>query len=116
MNKVFTSLLFAACCFANGIQAIEPGLSQEFFGEEEVVFIQKIYIHPSEIYFSNNKIFVQTKKGVLEIPSIQSDFKGIYYRAVHPQNWVCKKCGEYNINTYYCENCEKSPSDKQEIN
>jgi hypothetical protein len=82
---------------------------------------QKIYVEPSQIYFSNNQIFVQSTKGMIQIKGIKSDDVGIYYQAAHPQSWYCnniingKVCGHYNTYSYFCENCGKEPLKKKPI-
>jgi hypothetical protein len=113
MNRIISFLLFITCSFSGtAVQAREQVItpSQQFGAENGVT--QKIYVQPAEIYLKDNKIFVQTMKGFVEVPSIQSDYKGIYYQTAHPNSWVCPHCNEYNVNTYYCEQCGRAPEGK----
>lgn len=123
MRQLFTVLLstFAFLPFTNtygeNLSLIPAQLLEEQPSAETIV--QKVYVHPSQIYFSDNQIFVQTPKGLMPVHSLKTDAKGIHYRTAHPQSWYCqyvdkqtgKKCGYYNTFTYYCEECGHSPDD-----
>src|SRR5215211_4170970 len=76
--------------------------------DRESVF-EKIYVSPPQIYFSDNRIFIQViDQGLIEVVSLHTDPYGIYYESAHPQSWTCE-CGYDNTNTYYCDNCGKAP-------
>lgn len=120
---LLTSLLatFACLSFTNsyGEESLNLTASQILPEQPAVeMAVQKIYVQPSEIYFSNNQIFVQTPKGLVPVHSLKTDAKGIHYKTVHPKSWYCEyefddgtTCGNYNTYTYYCEECGHSPDD-----
>ncbi len=76
--------------------------------------VQKIYVQPSDIYFSDNQIFVQTPKGLIQVHSLKTDSHGIYYKTARPYSWDCPRCGEYNAYDYYCEHCNYPGPDIRE--
>ncbi len=122
MRQLFTVLLstFACVSFATS-DGKELDLAPAQIIEEQPsveTIIQKVYVHPSQIYFSDNQIFVQTPKGLMPVQSLKADAKGIHYRTAHPQSWYCQYefedgtiCGCYNTFTYFCEDCGHSPDD-----
>jgi hypothetical protein len=93
--------------------------SQQLSNNQQIEYVfHKVYVQPSQIYFSENQMFVQSLEGLIPINSLKTDCNGIHYEIVHPYSWVCKsvdsrgkKCGHYNSNTYYCEHCGRSPDD-----
>ncbi len=124
--SLLTSLLATFACLAFTScygQEIANLTAAQILPEQPTVerISQKIYVQPSDIYFSNNQIFVQTPKGLMPVDALKTDAKGIHYKTAHPQSWFCeyvdkrtgKKCGHYNTYTYFCEECGHSPNDWQ---
>lgn len=117
---LLTSLLatFACLSFTNSYGQENLNLTASQILPEQAaieMIVQKIYVQPSDIYFSDNQIFVQTPKGLIPVNSLKTDAKGIHYKTAHPQSWVCtrkekgKVCNTYNAYDYYCEKCHYSP-------
>lgn len=119
-HRIFVLLFTFICSYMTYGQAQGCNInSAQYLVENQQVIslMQKIYIEPSEIFFVNSQIFVETPKGLMQILELSSDEIGIYYKAAHPQSWFCnnkdengKRCGTYNTNTYYCEECGKAPA------
>jgi methionyl-tRNA synthetase len=120
--RLFLLLVVFGCSYITTGQAEEFDvfLAQHHAENQKIVSLkQKIYVEPSQIYFSNNHIFVQSTKEMIQIQGIKSDELGVYYQAEHPQFWYCeyifsngKRCGHYNTYSYYCENCGRAPGEK----
>lgn len=120
--RLFALLLILICSYITVMKADELDIlaAQHLRENEKVVTTidRKIYVEPSQIRFSNNQIFVQTPKGMFQIPKLYSDDIGIYYKSVHPYSWYChhrfsegRVCGHYNTYIYYCEECGHAPGD-----
>lgn len=116
--SLLTSLFATLSCltFGYGEENVNLTAAQILLEHPTVERIsQKIYVQPSDIYFSGNQIFVQTPKGLMPVEALKTDAKGIHYRIVHPQSWVCTRkidgevCNTYNAYNYYCESCGYSP-------
>lgn len=83
---------------------------------------QKIYVKPSEILFSKDKIFIhkETDQGIvlIEVSSIQTDCEGIYYTIESPSTdeneprlWRCRMCESINLDSNkYCQTCGRPRS------
>jgi hypothetical protein len=118
--RILAFLFSLICLFVTQSQAEEfEFIPAQSLMEDKIVSIeQKIYVEPSQIYFSMGRIFVQTPKGLTQIHELNSDDLGIYYRTEHPKSWYCKYkypngkvCGHYNTYTYFCEECGHAPDE-----
>lgn len=116
LTSLFATLSCLVCTNGYGEESVNLTAAQILTDQStSEMIVQKIYVQPSDIYFSGNQIFVQTPKGLMPVTSLKTDAKGIYYKTAHPQSWVCtrnengKVCNTYNAYNYYCESCGFSP-------
>lgn len=59
---------------------------------------EKIYIEPTQIGFSQEKIFVELEQGWVEVNTIESDSQGLFIIPPYysPCGWKCKLCNTCN--------------------
>ncbi|OGN59317.1 MAG: hypothetical protein A3F40_04045 [Chlamydiae bacterium RIFCSPHIGHO2_12_FULL_27_8] len=79
--------------------------------------IEKTYIDQSQIFFEDNKIFVEIDNNIFQIKSIKQDESGLFFSKIVKNkeiiwNWACKYCKTKNSPfRIYCKNCGKRWSD-----
>lgn len=104
---IMTLLLGTATSTAH---AFENALFPSQMVEKEVEKMQGA-LHPSQIYFSDNAIYVSLEGALTQVNAITSDTTGL--RLVFPsgtKEWQCPRCGYINHKSAkFCDNCLWDP-------
>lgn len=98
MNRVLSVLVFLIMLILDSSLS-----SSEVSNQDEC----KMYVVSTQVFFVDNKIFIQAEDDFFQVDSLMTDEVGIYYRLPqgYPKNWECGVCGSQNENIKYCQVC-----------